>query len=157
MSWMEKAAENFQKSKKEQEEYQTQIEEVKEQFPMLVNQLWEMFEITFKEIAEKFGEKTGFDANGDKMTLVIGDVLIRGTANNTEKMGGYFGSVEFKHESSIGKRLSSLPIQNVFIKVIDDKPRWVYRTVKNVKNVDEPLLQKDIEDLFKSALAQYLG
>lgn len=156
MEWLNKAAQGFREANENEKEFQEIQSRVKKEYPEMVNRLWGMFQTTFAEVEKNFGEKMGFEVTGDKMRIVIGDVMITGTATNVEKMGGFYGTAHLDYEAIHTHGGPKLPISDLLLYLIDTKPVWVYRDVRNGKHQNIPFEQSDVEKLFETALWKYL-
>ena len=155
MDWIEKAAENFKKQNDSAEKYNELNAEFQESYPHLVESLWNMFEKTFDEIKSKFGDSTGFEANGNTMRLVIGDVMITGVADNGKYLGGIHGAADISYEVHGQTGTVDLPVDRILIYDLEN-PSWMYFKdhVNGRKLV--PFQEEDIQEIYRTALSIYL-
>lgn len=154
MDWLDKAATGFEKSQQEKTRYESLEEQFETKYPDLVKQLWGMFRNTFDEVQSKFKEGCGFDARGDKLQLVIGDVMISGETDKKNYMGGFYGSAKIYFED-LGSGRGRQSFNDILISDLED-PKWVYLKETDHLPVRTSLEQSDVEEMFKTALSRYL-
>ncbi|WP_339176407.1 hypothetical protein MKY51_08110 [Solibacillus sp. FSL R5-0691] len=152
MDWLEKAAENYAKIKKDQEN-QKQIKEI---YPEKVRELWASFKHIYDTIGSKFGNSTIFTSNLYHMESVIGDVVIRGRAKQAYKAIGYYGSVIIFIEYINSNRIGNVHFHELLLGYVNGEPAWIYRGLVDGKISDITFEKADIENIFKSALSIYL-
>ncbi|MEK4386202.1 hypothetical protein MKZ25_10380 [Solibacillus sp. FSL W7-1464] len=152
MDWLDKAAENYTKIKKAQENQKQIIKN----YPIKVKELWASFKQMHETIVSKFGNSTIFTSNPFHMESVIGDVSIRGRAKQASKAVGYYGSVIITIEYINSNSTGIVHFDELLLGDVNGEPTWVYRGIVNGETTDITFDNADIEKVFKSALSIYL-
>ena len=152
MDWLEKAAENYAKIKKAQEN-QKQIIKI---YPIKVRELWASFKQMHDTIGSKFGNSIIFTSNPFHMESVIGNVSIRGRAKQVSKAVGYYGSVIITIEYINSNSTGIVHFDELLLGDVNGEPTWVYRGIVDGKTTDIIFDNVDMEKVFKSALSIYL-
>ncbi|MGE7672966.1 hypothetical protein ACQKMV_05180 [Lysinibacillus sp. NPDC094403] len=155
MDWLDEAAKKHSEFVKAQKS-EAYIERViKESYPKKVAELWDMFKSFYDLAKDKFDGSKVFSAKGNEMQIVIGDIEIRGYAEEVEKMGGYYGTVNVNIKYLNSNRIGNAHFDNLLLGHVNETPTWVYRDIVNEIMTDVIFTQEDVEKIFKSAFSIY--
>lgn len=128
---------------------------IKEAYPKKVAELWDMFKNFYDLAKDKFEGGKAFYARENEMQLVIGDIEIRGHAEDIEKMGGYYGVAKISIKYINSYQVGNVHFDNLLLVYKNDSPTWVYRDYVNEIMTDVIFTQEDVEKVFKSAFSIY--
>lgn len=156
MDWLDKAAENFVKTKEVQDKQKQMSAIIKESYPRKVSELWASFKEMHETIGSKFGSSTNFFSNPNQMQSVIGGVVIKGIAQQANKVGGYYGLVKINIEYTNSANTRNVHFDELLLGEVNGEPTWVYRDVVNDRMSDVVFDKADLEKVFKNALSIYL-
>lgn len=155
MDWLDEAAKKHSEFVKNQKSEADIKKIIKESYPKKVAELWDMFKSFYDLAKDKFNGGKAFSARGNEMQLVIGDIEIRGYADDVEKMGHYYGTASVKIKYLNSNRVGDIHFDNLLLGHTNGEPMWVYRDYVNERMIDVIFTQEDVEKVFKNAFSIY--